>query len=71
MRENDEAPPSPKLVHRRDDSNLVGCEGSQLSKSSINALPNKDTREHAAAEHMGVAWLYWRRACACDIVTWM
>ena len=47
MRESDEAPPSLKLVHRRDDSNLAGREGSQLCKSSTNALPNKDTREHA------------------------
>ena len=47
MRENDEAPPSPKLAHRWDDSNLPRREGSQLDKSSINALLNKDTREHA------------------------
>ena len=47
MRESDEAPPSLKLVHRRDDSNLAGHEGSQLGKSSTNALPNKDMREHA------------------------
>ena len=47
MREKDEAPLSLKLVHRRNDSNLAGHEGSQLGKSSINALPNKDTREHA------------------------
>jgi len=47
MRESDEAPPSLKLVHRRDDSNLAGREGSQLGKSSTTALPNKDTREHS------------------------
>ena len=47
MRESDEAPPSLKPVHRWDDSNLAGREGSQLGKSSTNALPNKDTREHA------------------------
>ena len=41
MRESDEAPPSLKLVHRRDDSNLAGREGSQLGKSSTNVLPNK------------------------------
>ena len=46
MRENDKAPPSPKLVHRWDDSNMARRKGSQLSKSSINALPNKDMREH-------------------------
>ena len=47
MRESDEAPPSLKLEHRRDESNLAGREGIQLGKSSTNALPNKDTMEHA------------------------
>ena len=47
MRENDEAPPSLKLVHRRNDSILAGRESSQLGKSSIKMLPNKDTREHS------------------------
>ena len=47
MRGNDVAPSSHKLVHRWDDSTLAGREGSQHDKSSINALPNKDTREHA------------------------
>ena len=47
MRGNDVAPSSLKLVHRRFDSNLAGREGSQHDKSSINALLNKDTREHS------------------------
>ena len=47
MWENEEAPPSLKLVHRRDVSNQVEREGSQLDESSIKTLPNKDTREHS------------------------
>ena len=47
MRGNDVAPPSLKLVHRWDDSNLMEREGSQLGKSSIKMLPNKDMREHS------------------------
>ena len=34
------------------------------SKISFKTLPSKDAREHAAAEHMGVAWLCWQRAYA-------
>ena len=36
-----------------------------------NARQSTDAREHAAAEHMDVTWLYWLRACAIDDATWM